>query len=115
MIHERYLAFKLTDILEGGNQTSTDFYDFIRILLAQEQDIKIWSDGMYVSVEYDHSDRDFGGPYLEWIDPAKEYIQEYDVEPEEDLKEKEEEGDEEIPQPDNVAFISFLDKPQPAV
>lgn len=102
---EKYLNFKLDDILKGG-QASKDFNDFIRILLTHEQDIKIWSDGMYVSVEYDYADREYGCPYLAWVDPSKEYIQEYDVDPEEDPKEKEEEGDdEEIPQPANVVFL----------
>lgn len=117
---EKYLCFELTGILEGG-QASKDFNDFIRILLAQEQDIRIWSDGMYVSVEYDYADRDYGCPYLVWVDPAKEYVKEYaadpeeypkekeydgDVEPEEDPKEKEYDGDdEEIPQPANIVFL----------
>ena len=102
---EKYLCFELTGVLEGG-QASKDFNDFIRILLAQEQDIKIWSDGMYVSVEYDYADRDYGCPYLVWVDPTKEYIKEYAADSEEEPEEKEEEGDdEEIPQPDNVVFL----------
>lgn len=102
---EKYLNFKLDDILKGG-QASKDFNDFIRILLAQDQDIKIWSDGMYVSVEYNYADREYGCPYLVWVDPSKEYVQEYDVDSDEDPKEPEEEGDdEEIPQPANVVFL----------
>ena len=75
---EKYLCFELTGVLEGG-QASKDFNDFIRILLAQEQDIKIWSDGMYVSVEYNYADRDYGCPYLVWVDPNKEYVEKYDT------------------------------------
>lgn len=79
MTQNKYLCFELKSIQEGG-QEGKDFFEFIKILLNQKQDIKIWSDGMYVSVEYDDSNRDFGGPVLEWIDPMKEYIAEYDKE-----------------------------------
>lgn len=77
MRQEKYLCFKLKGIQEN-NQEGKDFFDFIKILLNQEQDIKIWSDGEYVSVEYDSSDRDFGGPILEWIDPQIEYVEKYE-------------------------------------
>lgn len=99
MRQEKGLCFELKGIQEGG-QEGKDFFEFIRILLNQEQDIKIWSDGMYVSVEYDYSDRDFGGPILEWIDPAKEYIAEY----------TDDEKENEVPQPDNVAFLENSEK-----
>lgn len=79
MTQNKYLCFELKSIQEGG-QEGKDFFEFIKILLNQKQDIKIWSDEMYVSVEYDDSDRDLGGPVLEWIDPTKEYIAEYDRE-----------------------------------
>ena len=79
MTQNKCLCFELKSIQEGG-QEGKDFFKFIKILLNQAQDIKIWSDGMYVSVEYDYSNRDFGGPILEWIDPTKEYIAEYDKE-----------------------------------
>lgn len=79
MTQNRYLCFELKSIQEGG-QEGKDFFEFIKILLNQKQDIKIWSDGMYVSVEYDDSNRDFGGPVLEWIDPSTEYIAQYDKE-----------------------------------
>ena len=52
MRQEKGLCFELKGIQEG-NQERRDFFEFIRILLNQEQDIKIWSDGEYVSVEYD--------------------------------------------------------------
>ena len=68
--------------------------------MNQEQDIKIWSDGEYVSVEYDYSDRDYGGPILEWIDPTKEYIAEY----------TDDEKENEAPQPDNIAFLENDEK-----
>lgn len=83
MTQNKYLCFELKSIQEG-NQEGKDFFEFIKILLNQAQDIKIWSDGTYVSVEYDDSNRDFGGPILEWIDPMKEYIAEYNKE--EDIK-----------------------------
>lgn len=79
MIQNKSLCFELKGIQEG-NQEGKDFFEFIKILLNQAQDIKIWSDGEYVTVEYDDSNRDFGGPVLEWIDPVKEYIAEYDKE-----------------------------------
>lgn len=79
MTQNKCLCFELKSIQEGG-QEGKDFFEFIKILLNQAQDIKIWSDGEYVSVEYDYSNRDFGGPILEWIDPTKEYIAEYDKE-----------------------------------
>lgn len=99
MRQEKSLCFELEGI-QKGNQEGKDFFEFIRILLNQEQDIKIWSDGMYVSVEYDYSDRDFGGPILEWIDPAKEYIAEY----------TDDEKENEAPQPDNIAFLENSEK-----
>lgn len=80
---QKYLVFELARILEGG-KASKNFNDFIKILLAEEQDIKIWSDGMYVSVEYDYADRDYGCPYLVWVDPNKEYVKKYDTEHEVD-------------------------------
>lgn len=76
---QKYLVFELARILEGG-QASKDFNNFIRILLAQEQDIKIWSDGMYVSVEYDYADHEYDCQHLVWIDPNKEYVEKYDTE-----------------------------------
>ena len=79
MTQNKCLCFELKSIQEGG-QEGKDFFEFIKILLNQAQDIKIWSDGMYVSVEYDDANRDYGGPILEWIDPMKEYIAEYDKE-----------------------------------
>lgn len=79
MTQNKCLCFELKSIQEGG-QEGKDFFEFIKILLNQEQDIKIWSDGMYVSVEYDDANRDYGGSILEWIDPMKEYIAEYDKE-----------------------------------
>lgn len=79
MTQNKCLCFELKSIQEGG-QEGKDFFEFIKILLNQAQDIKIWSDGMYVSVEYDDANRDYGGPILEWIDPIKEYIAEYDKE-----------------------------------
>lgn len=79
MTQNKYLCFELKSIQEGG-QEGKDFFEFIKILLNQKQDIKIWSDEMYVSVEYDDSNRDLGGPILEWIDPTREYIAEYDKE-----------------------------------
>lgn len=77
MTQNKGLCFELKSIQEGG-QEGKDFFEFIKILLNQEQDIKIWSDGMYVSVEYDDANRDYGGPILKWIDPSTEYIAEYD-------------------------------------
>lgn len=94
MRQERSLCFELKGIQEG-NQEGKDFFDFIKILLNQAQDIKIWSDGEFATVEYDDSDRNFGGPILEWIDPMKEYIAEYEND----------EEDDEVVQPDNVAFL----------
>lgn len=79
MTQNKYLCFELKSIQEGG-QEGKDFFEFIKILLNQKQDIKIWSDEMYVSVEYDDSNRDLGGPILEWIDPSTEYIAQYDKE-----------------------------------
>lgn len=79
MTQNKCLCFELKSIQEGG-QEGKDFFEFIKILLNQAQDIKIWSDGMYVSVEYDDANRDYGGPILEWIDPSTEYIAEYDKE-----------------------------------
>lgn len=99
MRQEKGLCFELKGIQEG-NQERRDFFEFIRILLNQEQDIKIWSDGEFVSVEYDYSDRDYGGPILEWIDPTKEYIAEY----------TDDEKEDEVPQPDNVAFLENDEK-----
>lgn len=77
MTQNKCLCFELKSIQEGG-QEGKDFFEFIKILLNQSQDIKIWSDGEYVSVEYDDANRDYGGPILEWIDPMKEYIAEYE-------------------------------------
>ena len=51
-------------------------------------------------MEYDDSDRDYGGPILEWIDPSKEYIAEY----------TDDEEDDEAPQPDGVAFLKDNEK-----
>lgn len=99
MRQEKSLCFELEGV-QKGNQEGKDFFEFIRILLNQAQDIKIWSDGMYVSVEYDNSDRDYGGPILEWIDPTKEYIAEYANDEKED----------EVPQPENVAFLENDEK-----
>lgn len=79
MIQKKQLCFDLSAI-QNQDQEGKDFFDFIRILLNQAQDIKIWSDGMYVSVEYDDSNQEYGGPILEWIDPSIEYIAEYDKE-----------------------------------
>ena len=79
MTQNKCLCFELKSIQEGG-QEGNDFFEFIKILLNQAQDIKIWSDGEYVSVEYDYSYRDYGGPILEWIDPSTEYIAKYDKE-----------------------------------
>lgn len=98
MRQEKGLSFELKSIQENG-QEGKDFVEFIKILLNQEQDIKIWSDGEYVSVEYDDSDRDFGGPILVWVDPMKEYIAEY-----------EDEEENEVAQPDNVAFLEGGEK-----
>lgn len=94
MRQEKGLCFELKSIQEDG-QEGKDFIAFVKILLNQEQDIKIWSDGDYVVVEYDDSDRDFGGPILVWVDPTKEYVAEY---------ENDEEDDKTV-QPDNVAFL----------
>lgn len=99
MIQNKSLCFELKSIQEGG-QEGKDFFEFIKILLNQEQDIKIWSDGMFVSVEFDDSDREFGGPILEWLDPMKEYIAEYSDDKEAD----------EVDQPDNVAFLADVQK-----
>lgn len=99
MRQEKGLCFELESI-QRGNQEGKDFFDFIRILLNREQDIKIWSDGTFVAVEYDDSDRVFGGPILEWIDPMKEYIAEY----------ADDEKEDEVPQPDNVAFLKDGEK-----
>ena len=80
MIQNKSLCFELKGIQEG-NQEGKDFFDFIRILLNQAQDIKIWSDGEHVTVEYDDSsNQEYGGPILEWIDPSTEDIAEYDGE-----------------------------------
>ena len=79
MTQNKCLCFELKSIQEGG-QEGKDFFEFIKILLNQAQDIKIWSDGEYVSVEYDYSYRDYGGPILEWIDPSTEYIAKYNKE-----------------------------------
>lgn len=79
MTQNKCLCFELKSIQEGG-QEGKDFFEFIKILLNQAQDIKIWSDGMYVSVEYDDSNQEYGGPILEWIDPSTEYIAQYDKE-----------------------------------
>lgn len=99
MRQKKGLCFELKGIQEG-NQERRDFFEFVRILLNKEQDIKIWSDGMYVSVEYDDSDRDFGGPILEWIDPTKEYIAEY----------TDDEKENKVSQPDNIAFLENDEK-----
>ena len=79
MIQNKSLCFELKGIQEG-NQEGKDFFEFIKILLNQAQDIKIWSDGEHVTVEYDDSNQKYGGPILEWIDPSTEYIAEYDRE-----------------------------------
>lgn len=79
MTQNKCLCFELKSIQEGG-QEGKDFFEFIKILLNQAQDIKIWSDGEYVSVEYDDSNQEYGGPILEWIDPSTEYIAKYDKE-----------------------------------
>ncbi len=99
MIQNRGLCFELESI-QKGNQEGKDFFDFIKILLNQAQDIKIWSDGEFATVEYDDSDRNFGGPILEWIDPMKEYIAEY----------TDDEKEDEVSQPDNVAFLKDGEK-----
>ena len=79
MIQNKSLCFELKGIQEG-NQEGKDFFEFIKILLNQAQDIKIWSDGEHVAVEYDNSNQEYGRPILEWIDPSTEYIAEYDRE-----------------------------------
>lgn len=79
MTQKKQLCFNLSAI-QNQDQEGKDFFDFIRILLNQAQDIKIWSDGMYVSVEYDDSNQEYGGPILEWIDPSTEYIAKYSKE-----------------------------------
>jgi hypothetical protein len=79
MIQNKSLCFELKGIQEG-NQEGKDFFEFIKILLNQAQDIKIWSDGEYVTVEYDDSNQEYGGPILEWIDPSTEYVARYDKE-----------------------------------
>ena len=99
MRQEKGLCFELKGIQEG-NQEGKDFFEFIKILLNQAQDIKIWSDGAFATVEYDDSDRDYGGPVLEWIDPMKEYIAEY----------ANDEKDDEVARPDNVAFLEDDEK-----
>ena len=79
MIQNKQLCFNFLAI-QNQDQEGKDFFDFIRILLNQAQDIKIWSDGEYVTVEYDDSNQEYGAPILEWIDPSMEYIAEYDKE-----------------------------------
>lgn len=79
MIQNKQLCFSLSAI-QNQDQEGKDFFDFIRILLNQAQDIKIWSDGEYVAVEYDDSNQEYSGPILEWIDPSTEYIAKYDKE-----------------------------------
>lgn len=92
MIQKKQLCFSLSAI-QNQDQEGKDFFDFIRILLNQAQDIKIWSDGEYVTVEYDDSNQEYGGPILEWIDPSTEYIAEYDKE--EDIEYNQDGGTEE--------------------
>lgn len=92
MIQNKQLCFSLSAI-QNQDQEGKDFFDFIRILLNQAQDIKIWSDGEHVTVEYDDSNQEYGGPILEWIDPSTEYIAKHDKE--EDIEYNQDGGTEE--------------------
>lgn len=45
----------------------SDMQDFIRILLDNERQIKIWFDGMTYVIEYNYQDEELSGVSLEWV------------------------------------------------
>ena len=57
MYQNRNLCFEVEDFTKKG-KSYENLHKFVDLLLDQEQVIKIWSDGVYISVEYDYDDPD---------------------------------------------------------
>lgn len=53
-----------------------DIRDFIRIIIQNGYQMKMWFDGMTVCVEYNYRDESMSGVSLEWLD-ENEYIEKY--------------------------------------
>ena len=51
MYQNRNLCFEVEDFTKKG-KSYENLHKFVDLLLDQEQVIKIWSDGEYISVEY---------------------------------------------------------------
>lgn len=102
MYQNRNLCFEVKDFMEKG-KSYENLHKFVDLLLDQEQVIKIWSDGEFISVEYDYSDPDLAETSLEWIDLSKEYIRVY-------ADDKAEEDNEAVEPPENIKFFEKNDK-----
>lgn len=98
MRQEKGLCFDNEDLKKKKGEYKL-FHEFIDVLWAMDQTMKIWSDGSYTSVEYEMSDESIAGVSLEWLDLEKEYIGKYADET--DVQSE----DETIEQPDNKLFF----------
>lgn len=104
MYQNRNLCFEVKDFIEKG-KSYENLHKFVDLLLDQEQAIKIWSDGEFISVEYDYNDPDLAETSLEWINLNEEYVGVY-----KDDVEKDVDPDDEVPPPENVKFFEKSDK-----
>lgn len=72
-------------------QMKLDIADFVAALLKNDYQVRIYSDGLTVAVEYDFRDQSLAGNNLVWLSPA-EYVESYepetcyDCEPESEVK-----------------------------
>lgn len=54
----------------------SDIADFVKVLLKNGQQVRMWYDGMTVCIEYNYLDQSMGGVSLEWLGPD-EYVETY--------------------------------------
>ena len=99
MYQNRNLCFEVEDFMKKG-KSYENLHKFIDLLLDQEQVIKIWSDGEYISVEYDYDDPNIAEAALEWVNLNKEYVGVY----KDDVGKDIDPGDE-VPPPENIKFF----------
>lgn len=109
MYQDKNLCFEVENFKDKG-KAYENLHKFIDILLDQEQVVKIWSDGVYICVEYDYDDPDIAETSLEWIDLSKEYVGVYGENKIEKDTENGQEDDGEVPPPENIKFFEKNDK-----
>lgn len=59
----------------------SDIADFVKVLLKNGQQVKLWYDGLTVCIEYNYLDKAMTGVRLEWVGP-NEYVETYATEEE---------------------------------